>query len=312
LLAATVGAPIVPITIAGAFFVYPKGEKFPKAGRISIRVHPPLPVDPTRRRERGYLEEVTGAVMERITRSLTPALRARRRRDDLMKKSVPVAWYEYMPAGAALALFLASVLRGDLAPLRLLATGLIAVGVPLWLAVARRVPLRGWGGFARHFLPLLLLFPLYHDLAQISLPAAQLARPAGEADTGLYLHFAQGAVIAYLFALLSYAFLRNFAGFRRLSLGIQATSYLAVLPLLFLPFLPVSANAHLLVVLMTFLLFYDFLYRQPSLIASFIILAVLKVIVGLGEPFDPAAEVVALLIPGAVLAVMRVSGFPRG
>jgi hypothetical protein len=229
-----------------------------------------------------------------------------------MKKPVPVAWHEYLPAGVALAVLIISVLRGGHDPARLVATGLIAVGMPLWLAVVHRLPQRKSARYARYFLPLLLLFPLYHILARLILPDVPAGRPTGDREiSALYFHFVQGAVIVYLFALLTYAFSRNFAGFRRLSLGIQATSYLTLLPFLLFPFFPVSAGAPLLVTLMTFLLFYDFLYRQPSLIASFIILAVLKVVVGLGQPFEPVAEATALLIPGVVLAGIKASGFPR-
>lgn len=304
LLAATVGAPIVPITITGAFFAYPKGEKIPRPGTITVKVHPPLPVDPVRRREKGYLQEVTDAVMERVSRGLTPALRARQRKESRMNRPLPLSWYEYLPAAVALAVFLVGLLHGGDDTGLLLVTGLIALLLPPWLALARRRPQRGWLGFFRHFLPLLLLFPLYFCLVR-------LFPPAGPAGNTLHFRFVQGAVIAYLFALLAYSFLKNFAGFRRLSLGIQATSYLAFLPPLLLPFLPVGPVAPLLVTLMTFLLLHDILYRQPSLIASFLILAVLKVVAGLAQPVDPVAEGVALLIPAVVLAGLKVSGFPR-
>lgn len=312
LLAATVGAPIVPITIAGAFFVYPKGEKFPRPGKISIKVHPQLPVDPARRKEKRYLEGVTGAVMERIARSLPPTLRARRRKETLMKRPLPVAWYEYLPAGVAIAVLIASMLRGDHAPGRLFVTGLMAVGVPSWLAVMRRLSQRKWARYARYFLPLLLLFPLHHILVRLVLPGTTAVHPVGGGEVaGFHYIFVQGAVIAYLFALLTYAFFRKFAGFRRLSLGIQATTYLTLLPFLFLPFLPVSAVPSTLVTLMTFLLFYDLLYRQPSLIASFIVLAVLKVVSRLGHQFDPVTEGMALLIPAVVLVAIKTTGFSR-
>jgi 1-acyl-sn-glycerol-3-phosphate acyltransferase len=74
MLAALSRAPIVPITIMGAFFVYPKGKKFPGHDKIMVKVNPPVTVDPVRRREKGYLQSVINEVMGCIGRSLLPAL----------------------------------------------------------------------------------------------------------------------------------------------------------------------------------------------------------------------------------------------
>ena len=86
MLAATAVAPIVPITISGAFFVYPKGKLLPRPGRITIRVHPPLEVVPQRGRNKAYLQEITDRVMARIERSLHPALRAHRSRIRILSR----------------------------------------------------------------------------------------------------------------------------------------------------------------------------------------------------------------------------------
>ena len=84
MLAATTGALIVPITISGAFFVYPKGKLLPRPGRITIKVHPPISVAAEQRGNKEYLREITDAVMARIERSLHPALRAHRRRKRIL------------------------------------------------------------------------------------------------------------------------------------------------------------------------------------------------------------------------------------
>jgi hypothetical protein len=238
-------------------------------------------------------------------RSLTSDPEAGRKRETQTGKPVPVCWYEYLPAGAALAAFLYALARGDRDPLIFLFPGLIVLLYPLWLAAERRLPQEGWTRFFRHFLPLFLLFPLYYTLARFLLPAGAGGEMAG------YFSFAQTAVIVYLYALLAYTFTRNFTGFRRLSLGLQGTFYLSFLLPVLLPFLTVSGSGALLVTLMTFLLFHDFIFRQSSLIASFIILAVLKVIAALSHPFAPAAEAIAILIPALVLTGLKVSGFPR-
>lgn len=63
LLAAASGAPIIPVTISGAYGVYPRGRRFPRAGRIALCVHEALEVDPARRHDREYLRDVTNQVM---------------------------------------------------------------------------------------------------------------------------------------------------------------------------------------------------------------------------------------------------------
>lgn len=86
LLAAMTGTRIVPITISGAFFVYPKGMLFPRPGRITVKVHPPLEVVRQRGRDKTYLQEITDRIMARIERSLHPALRAHRRRKRILSR----------------------------------------------------------------------------------------------------------------------------------------------------------------------------------------------------------------------------------
>ena len=70
LLAAASGAVIIPITITGAYSVYPKGTKRPRPGTIRVEVHPPVRMERGRRRDKGYLRWVTDHVMGRITRRL--------------------------------------------------------------------------------------------------------------------------------------------------------------------------------------------------------------------------------------------------
>ena len=84
LLATMTGTTIIPITISGAFFVYPKGKLLPRPGRITVKVHPPLEVVRQRGRNKAYLQEITDRVMARIERSLHPALRAHRRRKHIL------------------------------------------------------------------------------------------------------------------------------------------------------------------------------------------------------------------------------------
>jgi 1-acyl-sn-glycerol-3-phosphate acyltransferase len=41
-LALAVGAPVVPVTITGAFEAWPPGRRLPRSGRVSITYHPPV------------------------------------------------------------------------------------------------------------------------------------------------------------------------------------------------------------------------------------------------------------------------------
>ncbi len=65
-LAAAAEAPIVPVSISGAFCVFPKGKLLPGRGNISVHVHPPVKVDPDGKRDKEYLRVITENVMARI------------------------------------------------------------------------------------------------------------------------------------------------------------------------------------------------------------------------------------------------------
>jgi 1-acyl-sn-glycerol-3-phosphate acyltransferase len=80
LLAAEAGVPVVPVTISGAFFVYPKGRRLPRPGRkIVVTVHPPVFPDRSRGRERSHLAELTARVMGRIEKRMRGYLRISRK-----------------------------------------------------------------------------------------------------------------------------------------------------------------------------------------------------------------------------------------
>ena len=74
--AASVGAPLVPVSIVGAFPIFPKRRSFPRlSGKIRVIYHPPIPTDPAKRRDKAYLEELTEKVMHTIQSSLPEAMR---------------------------------------------------------------------------------------------------------------------------------------------------------------------------------------------------------------------------------------------
>ncbi len=91
-LAVETGAPIVPITIGGAFRAWPKWRLFPKPAKIIVRFHAPMVLAEAdrslRRNDKTYHQEVMQEVAGRINRSLVPALG----RDALYER-----WYRQPP-----------------------------------------------------------------------------------------------------------------------------------------------------------------------------------------------------------------------
>src|ERR1051325_8200481 len=77
-LAIATGAPIVPVTIGGAYRAWPKFRLLPKPAKIVVRFHQPILIDEadarTRRDDREFHHEVMQRVAASINRTLTPAL----------------------------------------------------------------------------------------------------------------------------------------------------------------------------------------------------------------------------------------------
>ncbi len=80
------GVPIVPVTINGAYDVWPPGQKYPKlTGKITIYFHPPI-----------YLPDVSGAelkeyipgIIEKVRQSIISTLEEKLIPDDAKIKSV--------------------------------------------------------------------------------------------------------------------------------------------------------------------------------------------------------------------------------
>ncbi len=93
LLAALSGASLVPVTIAGAFFIYPRGQKLPRPGAVRVTVHLPVPVDPGLKKDHDYLREVTDRLMGRIGKRVRGYYRVRgkkRRKTAQRLSQVPI------------------------------------------------------------------------------------------------------------------------------------------------------------------------------------------------------------------------------
>lgn len=113
-LAVEADAPIVPVTITGAFDAWPSSRKLPWPRKITVKYHPPIVLDPDEVAERGrdkaYHEEVTARLREAIERRLLPSLAAdARKRRAFAGPASPVRIYETYPAFAAI---VAAILGG--------------------------------------------------------------------------------------------------------------------------------------------------------------------------------------------------------
>lgn len=100
------GAPIVPVTIAGAYDAWPSSRRLPWPRKITVKYHPPIVLDAeeavARREDRAYHEEITARLRGTIERRLRPSLMAdQRKRRRFAGPASPVRIYELDPAVAA-------------------------------------------------------------------------------------------------------------------------------------------------------------------------------------------------------------------
>lgn len=72
MIAASAGAPVLPVTISGSFAVFPKDGGFPRPRKVKVVFHPLVCVE--QNLERKYLRAVSLEVMEQIGLGYEPAL----------------------------------------------------------------------------------------------------------------------------------------------------------------------------------------------------------------------------------------------
>lgn len=101
------GAPIVPVTITGAFDAWPSSRRLPWPRKITVKYHPPMVLDgaeaAARGEEKAYHEEVTAELRETIERRLLPSLAADARKRRVFEgPPSPVRIYELYPVAAAI------------------------------------------------------------------------------------------------------------------------------------------------------------------------------------------------------------------
>jgi 1-acyl-sn-glycerol-3-phosphate acyltransferase len=99
-LALETGVPLLPVTIVGAFRVWPYHQRLPKPGRIKIRFHAPIDPGPLRALpEEQAIDTLLGELRRRVDRSLLPGVKADLKMNVLYQQSS--AWprtHESLPA----------------------------------------------------------------------------------------------------------------------------------------------------------------------------------------------------------------------
>ena len=143
-LAIETGAPIVPVTIGGAYRAWPKWKLLPKPAKIIIRYHRPISVSESdremRRNDKEFHQQLMQDVAASINRSLTPSLRS---------SSLTEQWYRQPPS---------HIRSYEWAPL-------IAVLIALWIAYSRGTLGTNWPGIV--IIPAVYYIYLMTDLALI-------------------------------------------------------------------------------------------------------------------------------------------------
>lgn len=169
-LAMMTGAPIVPVTIRGAFRVWPKHQFLPQPGWVGVVFHPPIRLESARlaarhggspddplARDREYEETIVKQVMEAINAALLPAIRAEQRQDEVYETAiVPWTWTsDAVPLFCFIALGLTSYFKDALLPPSALLWG---GGYVIYVALDSMLRLPGaWAKGLRARAPWLLL-----------------------------------------------------------------------------------------------------------------------------------------------------------
>jgi 1-acyl-sn-glycerol-3-phosphate acyltransferase len=249
-LAIETGAPIVPVTIGGAFRAWPKWKLLPKPAKIIVRYHQPIHLSDEDRRSRGddrdFHQQIMQLVAATINRSLIPALRSA----EALER-----WYRRPPS---------HIRTFEWTPL-------IAMLLALWVSAER-------GTFNSHWTEIVVFPAIYYfyltcDLALINPSRAakwlrnstpvwliliwhypltnSLILPAGERNYRLV-----AAVLAAFFPF----FYEDYYSVQKFVRGLVTTYYLSLALLLFRPD-PLGCLVSILVFITIFVFWYRVIYK---------------------------------------------------
>ncbi len=221
-LAIETGAPIVPITIGGAFRAWPKFKFIPKPARIVVRYHKPIFVSEAdrenRRADREFHTEVMNQVAMSINRSLRPNLRGDAHFEHWYKQPPSnIRIYEWVPLIAAIIstiiLFTRNTFSSNWSAIWLPPIGyyLYLITDLMWIKPSR------FAKWARNSMPIWLILLWHYLLTQA------LGIPVGEKNTILV-----AVSLASFFAF----FWEDYFTLQKFVRGLVAVYYLALVLLL--------------------------------------------------------------------------------
>ena len=265
-LAIETGAPIVPVTIGGAFRAWPKWKLLPKPAKIIVRYHQPIHLSDEDRRSRGedrdFHQQVMQLVATRINRSLIPALRGAETLEKWYRQPPShIRSYEWAPLIALLITLWISSERGTLN-----SHWAAIVGIPAFyyfylicdLAIIKPSRLAKWW---RNSAPVWLMLIWHYFLTRA------LVVPSGERNLWL---------VAALLAAFFPFFYEDYYSLQKFVRGLVTTYYSSLALQLIRPH-PLGLLVSILVFIMIFVFWYRVIYQWWIAIAMsvFIILALL-------------------------------------
>jgi 1-acyl-sn-glycerol-3-phosphate acyltransferase len=280
-LALETGAPIVPVTIGGAYRAWPKWKLLPRPAKIIVSFHEPIRLDEieskAQRHVREYHQQVMQTVAESINSALTPALRGA----DSIEK-----WYRQPPS---------HIRTYEWAPL-------IAMLVALWVAARRDTLHTHWAGIVLP--PAIYCLYLIADLAMIrqariakwirnSMPiwliliwhyplTSALVVPSGERNLWL-----AAAVLAAFFPF----FYEDYYTLQKFVRGSVASYYFSLALQLFRPH-PLGTLVTVLSFITVFVFWYRVIYRWWIAVAMCMVIALA---VSLSDEAEPPLLIYAAL-----------------
>ncbi len=249
-LAIETGAPIVPVTIGGAYRAWPKWKLIPKPAKIIIRYHEPIQLSEsdreTRRHDKDFHQEVMQEIAERIDRSLTPSLRGADSIEEWYRQPPsPIRLYEWAPLIALLIALLFSYRRGTLSthwPGVVLPAAAYYIYLIADLALINQSRLAKW---TRNSMPIWLILIWHYPLVNA------LRMPAGDRNEWLAV-----AALAAFFPF----FYEDYYTLQKFVRGIVASYYFSLALQLVRPH-PLGTLLAVLAFITIFVFWYRVIYR---------------------------------------------------
>ncbi len=249
-LAMDTGAPIVPVTIGGAFRAWSKWKLIPKPAKIIVRYHKPIQISEedrkTKNSDKEFHQQVMQTVAERINRSLTPSLRGAETIEQWYRQPPSsIRTYEWAPL---IAVSIALLVAGNRGTVRAHWPGIILLPAAYYiyimidLALIKPARIAKW---IRNSMPIWLILLWHYPLTNA------LVVPSGERNAWLV-----AAVLAAFFPF----FYEDYFTLQKFVRGIVASYYFSLALLLGWPH-PLGTLVATLGFIAIFVFWYQVIYR---------------------------------------------------